>query len=248
MRSNVLARPPIVLDRTKHPAPKSSARLFDFIFAYSITSSNFTLSSTTDGSSASSALFREETGGSAFAVQLKKLYRVIKNVEAKALKLHGRLTLRLKSRKNGVNLSQNTNQVGVFAVWNEVVVASMSADFGKPERKGTPRWRFYAAMGFKVQTSKGNYLSTLVVRSEQVEFSDASWGRNMGDLILRAAVWHDGHWANRSAILSANVDERDTTGAAKVVLLSFDRNLRLKARAGQLDAADEKDMAEIFKA
>ncbi|TDL27426.1 hypothetical protein BD410DRAFT_818864 [Rickenella mellea] len=100
----------------------------------------------------------------------------------------------------------------------------------------------------KVQTSKGNYLSTLIVRNEQVEFSDASWERNMDDLILRAAVWHDDHWVDRSAILSANVDERDTTGAAKVVLLSFDRNLRLKARARQLDAADEKDMAEIFKA
>lgn len=55
-------------------------------YARSITSSNFTLSSTTDGSSASSALFEQqksgESGTSAFAAQLKKLYRSMCTLEA----------------------------------------------------------------------------------------------------------------------------------------------------------------------
>lgn len=74
----------------------------------------------------------------------------------------------------------------------------------------------------KVQTSKGNYLSTLSVRSEDIEFTHDSWERSMDDLILRAAIWHDEHWVDRSAILNAEV--ADTTGAAKVILISFDRN------------------------
>ena len=78
------------------------------------------------------------------------------------------------------------------------------------------------ALSLRVQTSKGNYLRTLTVRSEQVEFVSDSWERNMDDLILRAAVWQDDHWVDRSAILG--VGKQNTTGASKVVLLTFDRN------------------------
>ena len=88
----------------------------------------------------------------------------------------------------------------------------------------------------------------------------------MDDLILRAAVWQDEHWVDRSTLL--NSGDRDTSGAAKVVLISLDRNcrflcysfvvrpvliklffllVRLKARARQLDAADERDIAAILK-
>ncbi|KAI5124523.1 hypothetical protein M0805_003047 [Coniferiporia weirii] len=102
------------------------------------------------------------------------------------------------------------------------------------------------ALSLKVQTSRGNYLQNLNVRSEQVEFVAESWERSMDDLILRAAVWQDDHWVDRSSMLKAG--DHDTSGAAKVVLITFDRNLRLKARARQLDAADERDMAEILKA
>ncbi|GBE82472.1 hypothetical protein SCP_0408560 [Sparassis crispa] len=100
----------------------------------------------------------------------------------------------------------------------------------------------------KVQTSKGNYLSSLNVRTEQVEFSadEASWERNMDDLILRAAIWQDEHWVDRSALLKSDNANRNTTGAAKVVLLSFDRMLRLKARSRQLAAANEQDLAVIL--
>lgn len=78
------------------------------------------------------------------------------------------------------------------------------------------------SLSLKVQTSRGNYLHNLNVRGEEVEFSADSWERNMDDLILRAAVWQDDHWVDRSSILNAG--ERDTKGAAKVVLMSFDRN------------------------
>lgn len=81
------------------------------------------------------------------------------------------------------------------------------------------------AAALKVLTSRGNYLPNLNFRTERVEFgADAeSWERSMDDLILRAAVWQDEHWADRSGMLKAPAPA-DTTGAAKVVLLSFDRN------------------------
>lgn len=84
------------------------------------------------------------------------------------------------------------------------------------------------AMSLKVQTSKGNYLSNLNVRTEQVEWNSdgTSWERNVDDLILRAAVWQTEHWVDRSAFLSSAENQnqnRDTTGASKVTLLSFDR-------------------------
>jgi len=87
MRFSVLARPPRPL-----PTPKSSG---DYISASSTSSysSAFTLSSNTDGSSASSALFDRPAAGSGtrgddgstnvVALQLKKLYRAITNLEAK---------------------------------------------------------------------------------------------------------------------------------------------------------------------
>jgi protein SMG6 len=99
----------------------------------------------------------------------------------------------------------------------------------------------------KIQTSKGNYLSSLGIYTEQVDFQDeASWERNMDDLILRAAIWQDEHWLDRSAMLRDDGIIRPTAGAVKVVLLSLDRNLRLKARSRQLPAASEKDLAHIL--
>lgn len=77
------------------PTPKSSGEYVSASstssYAHSMTSSSFTLSSTTDGSSASSALFdrhgqpnsEEQAGNNVFAIQLKKLYRAITNLETK---------------------------------------------------------------------------------------------------------------------------------------------------------------------
>jgi hypothetical protein len=102
-------------------------------------------------------------------------------------------------------------------------------------------------VALKVQTSKGNYLPTLTVRSEQVDFKkgDSDWERNMDDLILKAAIWQDDHWVDRRALLMDN-GARDVSRAVKVVLLTLDRNLRLKARSRQLPAASEKDIATII--
>ncbi|KAM6500746.1 hypothetical protein JOM56_003760 [Amanita muscaria] len=102
-------------------------------------------------------------------------------------------------------------------------------------------------LSLKVQTSKGNYLTTLAVRTEQVDFSNqgADWGRCMDDLILKAAIWQDEHWVDRSQLLGQK-NEDGSPGAAKVVLLSLDRNLRLKARSRQLLVASEKDLAAIL--
>lgn len=66
--------------------------LVSSFYAASISSSAFTLSSTTDGSSASSAPFdgrpnqgqgTEDSGHSVISFQLKKLYRAITNLETK---------------------------------------------------------------------------------------------------------------------------------------------------------------------
>lgn len=76
------------------PAPKSSADHASIAssssYAHSVASSAFTLSSTTDGSSASSAVFdratNDEPVNDAFAASLKKLYRGIVTLEAAILK------------------------------------------------------------------------------------------------------------------------------------------------------------------
>lgn len=99
----------------------------------------------------------------------------------------------------------------------------------------------------KVQTSKGNYLTSLSVRTEQVDLTNEdSWDRCMDDLILKAAIWQDEHWVDRSALLKNTPPVRDDANAVKVVLLSLDRLLRLKARSRQLAAAGEKDLAAIL--
>lgn len=93
VRFHVLARPNPSNGNRPTPTPKSSGEYVSASstssYAHSITSSNFTLSSTTDGSSASSAVFdqqnREHASSGAFAAQLKKLYRWISNLESKLL-------------------------------------------------------------------------------------------------------------------------------------------------------------------
>lgn len=105
------------------------------------------------------------------------------------------------------------------------------------------------SMSLKIQTSKGNYLTSLSVRTEHVDFdAHGNWERNMDDLILKAAIWQDEHWVDRSSMLRQGhfLTSSDRAGVIKVVLLSLDRNLRLKARSRQLPAASEKDLASIL--
>lgn len=80
-------------------------------------------------------------------------------------------------------------------------------------------------ISLKIQTSRGNYLPSLAVRAESVDFDRSGgegWERSMDDLILRAAVFADEHWVDRSALL--RVSEREEGKAEKVVLLTMDRN------------------------
>lgn len=118
-------------------------------------------------------------------------------------------------------------------------------------------------LSLKVQTSKGNYLMNLGVVSEEVDFR-ASDERNMDDLILKIALWHQDNWFDRTAMLSSDEDRMQVEDPIKVVLLSLDRNrkpfslykfvasnppsVRLKARSRQLPAASEKDLAFILTA
>jgi predicted ribonuclease YlaK len=80
----------------------------------------------------------------------------------------------------------------------------------------------------KVQTSKGNYLVTLNVFTEDVDFtaSGNSADRTMDDLILKAAIWHEEHWVDRNELLKADPAVTDDANPAKVVLLSLDRNCK----------------------
>ena len=120
------------------------------------------------------------------------------------------------------------------------------------------------AVSLKVQTSKGNYLSSLNVRMEEVDFTSdrTSNERTMDDLILKAAIWQDEHWQDRSGMLKVTPGEAGgPSNAVKVAFVSLDRNrmsyfslspfpmlmiislVRLKARSRQLAAAGEKDLA-----
>lgn len=79
----------------------------------------------------------------------------------------------------------------------------------------------------KVQTSKGNYLRTLSVRSENIDFSYGNQDRNMDDLILRAAAWQAEHFFDHRTLAlgpDAPVISKPSQNTSKVVILSFDRN------------------------
>lgn len=114
-----------------------------------------------------------------------------------------------------------------------------------------------AARYFKVQTSRGNYLKDLAIRSENIDFAgDLALGtafshdlaRNMDDVILKAVAWQRDHFVSRLAMVNPRADRRLVpVESSKVVLVTFDRNLRLKARARGIDAVDEKGMTLLLE-
>ena len=96
----------------------------------------------------------------------------------------------------------------------------------------------------KIQTSKGNYLSDLLIRTEHLDFGASAVNpeavsRTMDDLILNIASFQAEHFVDRSQMLGLPGAD---IGATKVLLVTFDRNLRVKARGRGIDAADEKEM------
>lgn len=105
----------------------------------------------------------------------------------------------------------------------------------------------------KVPTSKGNFLRDINLRFEDLVFSsDTSFShdfaRNMDDVILQAAARLKSTFVSRLAIVNPLADKsKITKETAQVVLVTFDRNLRLKARARGIDGVDEKGMAKLLK-
>lgn len=94
----------------------------------------------------------------------------------------------------------------------------------------------------KIQTSRGNYLRDLSIRSEQIDFLTDGFStdnaRNLDDLVLRATMYQIEHASFSPSVLGH---------AEKVVLVTLDRNLRLKARARGIAAADEKQIISLFE-
>lgn len=111
-------------------------------------------------------------------------------------------------------------------------------------------------LGLKVQTSRGNYLSSLVVRAEQfggnglggANGAGGGWERNMDDFILKSAMWQAENFVDRSAFLAEGSGEVGCVSGmkTKVVLVSSDRNLRVKARARELEAGDVSVIAGLL--
>ena len=96
----------------------------------------------------------------------------------------------------------------------------------------------------RVQTSRGNFLNDLSIRTEDVDFTDS---RSMDDVILRAASWQAAHFVDRLALFNPRAD-RAKLGldkAAKVALVTLDINLRLKARARDLAVVGDKELARL---
>lgn len=102
------------------------------------------------------------------------------------------------------------------------------------------------ALYLKIQTSRGNYLSDVNIRKEDIDFSTSN-AQNMDDIVLRAALWQSEHFVNRLNMVWPDRPDKSPVPetASKVALLTFDLNLRLKARARAIDAVDEKSMARL---
>ncbi len=123
----------------------------------------------------------------------------------------------------------------------------------------------------KVQTSRGNYLSDLSCRSEDIDFAWQGQGagagaavrdedaadtksvaaRNVDEVILRILAWQRDNFVDRRNLLqvAAKHDEQPTSidSAHKSVLLTLDRNLRLKAKSRGLPSVDARAAAALLE-
>ncbi|CAG8448192.1 1651_t:CDS:2 [Dentiscutata heterogama] len=95
----------------------------------------------------------------------------------------------------------------------------------------------------KVQTSKGNYVSGINF-SEEFDFGDGEdKKKNLDDLILGICLWHAKNHGENSF---NNKSEKESNNNEVVVLLTNDRNLRVKARARGIDVVSFQDFNELI--
>ncbi|KAJ9475138.1 PINc domain-containing protein [Pseudozyma hubeiensis] len=129
----------------------------------------------------------------------------------------------------------------------------------------------------KVQTSRGNYLSDLSCRSEDIDFTWQGTGnaraaaaatpdgsprldaagagetksvaaRNVDEVILRILAWQKENFVDRRNLLQTNSGESGEilpASTQKSVLLTLDRNLRIKAKSRGLPSLDAKGAARL---
>ncbi|CAG8504968.1 12765_t:CDS:2 [Funneliformis caledonium] len=99
----------------------------------------------------------------------------------------------------------------------------------------------------KIQTSKGNYLPNINF-SEEFDFGDGEdKKKNLDDLILGICLWHAKHHENHGTRDKSN-EERNNNDYKNeiVVLLTNDRNLRVKARARGVDVVGVNDFTGLI--
>lgn len=110
----------------------------------------------------------------------------------------------------------------------------------------------------KIQTSKNNYLSDLKIRTEDIDKQsevDGTERNTLDDVILQSAKWQKENWVktNKSSTMfllnspppSPSIDDENKENL-KVILVTYDRNLRLKARANGINVASESDLVKIY--
>ncbi|WWC94237.1 hypothetical protein V866_001077 [Kwoniella sp. B9012] len=107
------------------------------------------------------------------------------------------------------------------------------------------------SLTLKIQTSKGNYLSDLLIRTESLPTTDGDEkdsGRTMDDRIIQIASFAESNFMDRSTLLgmpSISLQEKETT--SKVLVVSNDRNLRLMAMSKGLRAVDERELKSVLE-
>jgi protein SMG6 len=90
----------------------------------------------------------------------------------------------------------------------------------------------------KIQTSKGNYVSDISFK-ENFDFGEGEDRRkNLDDLILGICLWH---FSRQHGNSSHTRNDSVQNNIAVVVLLTNDRNLRVKARARGIDVLGTRD-------
>jgi protein SMG6 len=91
----------------------------------------------------------------------------------------------------------------------------------------------------KIQTSKGNYLTDISF-SEEFDFGNGEdKKKNLDDLILGICLWYS---HDKSDEENTNNDHKNEV----VVLLTNDRNLRVKARARGVDVVGMRDFTGLI--